>query len=85
MTDLLAPNTIMEEAALHASLYHPVGSDEYYLEAVGYMAVRIDHEVAPQAIRLMVVLFHLPVTDEQIDRICDYVHSDDYCPEEDHA
>lgn len=72
---LLSPNVLMEEASLHASCWHPEGSYEYLMEVIHYFLLRIDHEVAPQIARLMVVLYGLDVTDEQIDLIWDHVCS----------
>lgn len=72
---MLSPNTLMEEANLHASLHHEEGSHDFYMEVIHYCYRRVDHEAALQVCRLMVVLYQLPVTDEQIDLIADYVRS----------
>lgn len=72
---MLSPNQLMEEGTLHASLHHPVGSHDYHMELIHYFVLRVDHDAAEQICRLMVVLYKLPVTDEQISLIVDHVRT----------
>lgn len=74
---MLSPNTLMAEGTLHASLHHPVGSFDYHMELINYFVLRVDHDCAEQICRLMVVLYQLPVTDEQISLIIDHVRKEE--------
>jgi hypothetical protein len=70
---MLSPDQLMAEGTLHSSLHYPVGTEDFYLELICYFCYRIDADLAEQICRLMVVLYQLPILDEQISLIANAV------------